>query len=96
MFEGDGLQLGFDQVTADSRCPRGVQCIVAGEATVRFWLAKPSGARDTREVKTTASGSEVVYDAYRIKLVTLDPYPASGTTIRPSDYVAAWLVTRAP
>lgn len=36
------VRVAFDRVTADSRCPRDVQCIWAGEATVLARIA-PNG-----------------------------------------------------
>jgi hypothetical protein len=87
------LQIGFDRVLSDSRCPRGAQCIVAGEAVLRVWLLKSPAARENRDLKTTPD-AEAAYGAYRIKLLTLDPYPSVEGTIRPSDYVATFLVTR--
>ena len=32
------LRIGFDGVTADSRCPKGEQCVRAGEVSVRVWV----------------------------------------------------------
>jgi len=92
----ENLQVGFDQVLADSRCPRGAQCVVAGDATVRVWLAKSPRGRENRELKTTPDGSQGVYDAYKITLVTLAPSPEVGSRIRPTDYVATLMVTRSP
>ncbi len=37
-----------------------------------------------------------MYDVYQIMLVMLAPVPEVGSTIRPTDYVATLLVTRAP
>ena len=92
----ENLQVGFDQVLSDSRCPRGAQCIVAGDATVRVWLAKSPRGRENRELKTTPDGSQGVYDAYKITLVALAPSPEVGSTIRPTDYVATLTVSRLP
>lgn len=38
-----GTQLRFLRVVNDSRCPKGVQCVWAGEVTVEFELKSPSG-----------------------------------------------------
>ena len=92
----ENLQVGFDQVISDSRCPRGAQCIVAGDATVRVWLAKAPRGRENRELKTTPGGSQAVYDAYKIVLVTVAPSPEVGSTIRPTDYVVTLTVSRSP
>jgi len=94
VFDAESLQLDFVQVAADSRCPRGAQCITEGEATVRVSLSKSARAKEERDLKTNPAASEAVYDAYRISLVMLEPYPAVDRPIRPSDYVATMLVTR--
>ena len=94
-IEAEKLQIGFDRVISDSRCPRGAQCIVAGEAVLRVWLQKSPSAREHRELTTMPEGAQAEYGAYRIKLVTLDPYPSVDKAIRPSEYVATFLVTRA-
>ena len=96
VFGAESLQVGFDQVLADSRCPRGAQCIVAGDATVRVWLAKSPRGRENRELKTTPAGSQGVYDAYKIALVTVAPSPEVGSTIRPTDYAVTLTVSRLP
>lgn len=93
-LEVENLQVGFDRVVSDSRCPSGAQCIVEGEALVRVWLSKAPAARESRDLKTTPNAAEAVYGAYRIKLVTLAPSPTVDRTIRPSDYVVTILVTR--
>ena len=95
-FGTESLQVGFDQVLSDSRCPRNAQCIVAGEATVRIWLSKPPRGRENRELKTTPDASQAPYDAYKVTLVTLVPSPEVGSTIRSTDYVATLMVTRSP
>ena len=94
VFDAEHLQVGFDRVLSDSRCPRGAQCIVEGEATVRVWLSKSPRGKDNRDLKTTPNALEAVYDAYRIKLVTLEPYPGVERAVRPSEYVATLLVSR--
>ena len=94
-ISSENLQVGFDQVPSDSRCPRGTQCIVAGNATARVWLSKPPRGREQRDLGTS-TGTNAVYDSYRITLTTLSPYPEAGATIRPSDYVATLVVTRSP
>jgi hypothetical protein len=94
ILDTENLRVEFDSVLSDSRCPRGAQCITAGEAVVRVWLSKAPTPRESRELKTTPNAAEAVYGAYRIRLVTLDPYPTADRTIRPSDYVVTLLVTR--
>ena len=95
VVQGEDLQVGFDRVLADSRCPRGAQCITEGEAIIRVWLSKPPRGRAEHELQTTPpSAAEALYEGYRIRLVALEPYPQVDRTIRASDYVATLLVTR--
>jgi len=89
------LRVGFDGVTADSRCPKGEQCIRAGDATVRVWIQQGSGAKETRELRTApeAAQSLRVLDHF-IRLMRLDPIAVSGKTIAKTDYVATLRLSR--
>ena len=94
-LEAERLTVAFDRLLSDSRCPKGVNCIVAGEAVVRISLSKAGSAREGRDLQTTADGAEATYGAYRIKLVAVDPYPIADRQTAPKDYVVTLLVTRA-
>lgn len=92
----DGLlRVGFDGVTADSRCPKGAQCVWAGDATVRVWLQHGSGARETRELHSSPGSAQAarVLD-HDLHLVRLDPYPVNGKPIVKADYVATLILSR--
>jgi hypothetical protein len=83
-----GLSMRFDSVSSDSRCPMDAVCVWAGDATLVLRLSHRSNPPATNELHTQPSGSEVVYSDYRIKLVSLSPYPRSDRQIQPGDYVA--------
>ena len=89
------LRIGFDGVTADSRCPKGEQCIRAGDATARVWFQQGSGPKETRELRTApeAAQSARVLDQF-IRLVRLDPIAITGKAIAKSDYVATLRLSR--
>ena len=94
-IEAEALQIGFEDVSADSRCPKGERCIWEGDATVRVWLWKASEARETDELHTSSKEPGAVsYRGYGVKLLRLDPYPVSGKTIARGDYLATLEVTR--
>jgi hypothetical protein len=96
-IEGEDAQIGFDSVVSDSRCPKGAQCIVAGDATIRVWLARSSRSRQTRDLKTSPpAATEAVISPYRVTLTSLAPEPMVDGTPRTSDYVATLLVSREP
>jgi hypothetical protein len=84
---GESLTVKFVEVTADSRCPNGAQCIWAGEATCRMEITL-NGV--TSENVFTISGgissnAEAFFDKYTFDF-TLEPYPEVDEDITPSDY----------
>lgn len=92
---GEQLRVGFDAVLGDSRCPKGEQCIREGDATVRVWLQKGTGAREPHELRTTeAERSASSAAGYTVRLIQLDPYPVSGRSIGRADYVATLVVSK--
>ena len=82
---GEGLQLKFDQVVSDSRCPSDVACIQAGEAVVAVIVIGAGRARQRYEVHTSGATS-VVHAGLTIACEGLEPRPVSSRPIRPSDY----------
>ena len=77
--------LKFLEVKNDSRCPKGVNCIQAGEASVLVELA--DGIKQTveigaqyRDVQRVATGDVVVH------LLRLDPYPEEKKRIGEGGY----------
>ncbi len=83
---GQDLQIKFIQETADSRCPKGVQCIWAGEVSCTVQVTK---AGSTVEVVLTESGAgdhaTKSLDGYEVAF-HVTPYPEAGKTIKPGDY----------
>lgn len=90
-----GLRVGFEGATSDSRCPKGEQCVWAGDATVRVWLQQGLGPKEPRELRA-ASGAAQVASAlgHDLRLVRLDPYPLAGKAIASSDYVVTLTLSR--
>lgn len=87
------FQFGFEAVTNDSRCPKGEQCIRAGEATVRIWIQQGSGPKQVRELKVAPGAQQAVrMQAHELRLLQLEPYPVTGRPIAMADYVATFMV----
>jgi len=90
------LELGFRDVTDDSRCPKGVICVWEGIAHSRIWIKSP--ATDTIFIAASILGycerndttRHIAVDTsgFRITLMQLDPYPVHATTHPKSDYSA--------
>jgi len=94
-IEAEALQIGFEDVSADSRCPKGERCIREGDATVRVWLQKAPGPRERHELHTSSKEQGAVSDlGYGVNLLRLAPYPVTGRTIERRDYRATLEVTR--
>ena len=87
-----GLQIIFERVPSDSRCPMDALCIRAGEALVALTLSQDGRNAVSRELRTDGATSETTYQGYSIKLIALAPYPRSDRQILPEDYVATLAV----
>lgn len=81
------LRFGFEAVTTDSRCPRNVQCVWAGNAVVRIWLQRGSGAREVRELHSSTGSTREGPDT-GLRLERLDPVPVAGQELPPRNYIA--------
>lgn len=92
---GDALQVGLEGVTADSRCPKGEQCVWAGDATVRVWLRRGSGPKEVRELHAAPGPAQSarVFD-HSLTLVRLDPTAIAGRAIASTAYVATLHLSR--
>ena len=88
------LRIKFVTVENDSRCPKDVTCVWAGNAAVRFQL---SVGRRSKTVTLNTNGNatfvrEVEYQGYRVNLVDLSPSPLSKQKIAASAYTATLVV----
>jgi hypothetical protein len=94
IINGESLKIKFVEVTADSRCPTGVQCVQAGQADCLMLIYKGDSQSS---ITFTQQGSNEVnsadFNVYNIKFV-LEPYPAAGKQIKPEDYNLVLTVTK--
>ena len=96
MLKGTRLRIKFMAVESDSRCPKDVTCVWAGNAAVSLHLSTRTGnitvSRNTSASPQFVTDSE--YRGYKVKLVGLSPYPRSNRKIAAGDYVATLLVSK--
>ena len=89
----DSLRVRFIEVTDDSRCPRDVQCVWAGEVKLRVAVqagAQKEEERDLRESEETVVGGRT------LTVVKVMPYPANaGAKIEKKAYRATFKVAPA-
>jgi len=87
------IQVQMDSVLNDSRCPIDVECIWAGNATVRFVLN--SNSKKVRfNLNTTMQPRDTIISGYKIKLVSLLPFPVSTHPISYKEYYAKIVVEK--
>ena len=79
------MKVRFVAVTEDSRCPRDVTCIWAGEVKVQLEIQQASKAASQVEL---LEGGSTVAGEYRVTLVRVEPQPTSTAKIAPQDYRA--------
>jgi hypothetical protein len=92
--EGTDLEVRFEGVPSDSRCPPDVKCISAGDATVVLRLTGGGKDAATYELHTPRGRKEAEHGAYVVNLVGLGPPPSSGRQASAEDYVATLHVRR--
>jgi hypothetical protein len=88
------LTITFKAVTSDSRCPRGVHCVVAGEADVVLTVEQGASRHDITVTVGAGAANEATVEPYKIQILKLDPYPVFGQTIEDADRVIELQVDR--
>ncbi len=75
LFPREGYTITFEQVTEDSRCPIGVQCVWAGDGAARLKLRDRAGAVEDDTLHTTLNPKSLQFRLLNIRLKMLQPYP---------------------
>jgi len=89
------LKVKFESVVEDSRCPKDVTCVWAGDAKILISVRRANGKEAKIELHTNGQFAQTgKYQQYVIKLVALDPYPRTSAKGKPGDYVATLLITK--
>lgn len=90
----EGISLTFDSVPEDSRCPKEVMCVWAGNAMTSLSFTKDNKTIHFNLNTLPSMGNDTTIDAYHIQLIALTPYPSINTPSRQSDYVAKILIRK--
>ena len=83
---GTVLRVTFGDVLEDSRCPRDVTCVWAGNARVLVGLAAGSGPTHALELNTTVDPHSQDRLGVRVTLLEVTPEPTAGGSIPLSEY----------
>lgn len=84
--KGAKLTIKFLEVIEDSRCPRDVNCIWAGNAKVKLLVSKGKKRSQEVELNTGIEPTTVSVFGYEVSIKELTPYP---DTSKPSNDVPA-------
>lgn len=89
----DEVSIEFVELVSDSRCPKGVNCIRAGEAEVLVAVYKNGKLSHKKTLIFHANGmvkadnmTLLGSDELFVRGLTLSPYPKGLTKIRDEDY----------
>ena len=90
-IESEGLKITFEKVLAESRCPKGVQCIAAGRVDLEFSFEKAGKIqRDSFGIGSPSGPpfrpeSRVVFGK-TVKILEVTPQPEAKKPIPMADY----------
>ena len=89
----DELVIRFVEVVNDSRCPTGVQCIWAGEVSVKVEIEYQGQAKSMVLTQSGASESASQLLDFKISF-DVQPYPTADKQLKAADYRLSMVVTR--
>ncbi len=83
---GTNLQVRFDRVESDSRCPIDVICVWAGEAALDLQLTVGDSTAAVQLRSSGGPGARVIFEGYELSVRGLDPAPHTQRPIDPRSY----------
>jgi hypothetical protein len=84
--KGTVLRLSFGRVLEDSRCPRKVTCVWAGNALVEVGIAAGMGPTQPLYLNSSLEPREENWNGVRVRLVKVEPQPTAGEPISFESY----------
>ncbi|WP_223032220.1 hypothetical protein [Hanstruepera marina] len=101
IIEVGEFEIKFIDVVNDSRCPRYVNCVRAGEAKVQFHVSKNGETIKNEVVDITPStylqnDYPVIlnYENIKVEIYNVLPYPEYSSKINKSDYYLQLIITK--
>lgn len=89
------ISLCMESVVNDSRCPEGVYCFWAGNATVSFRLHRYNTESISFELNTHSGFTcDITIDGYKFTLLNLTPHPVYNQVTKKEDYKAEILIEK--
>lgn len=81
-----GLEITFNKVLEDSRCPKGVECVWEGNGRVEISVNRQGYETEIKELNTTLESGQTETGKFRIRLLELLPYPEKDIEISSESY----------
>ena len=78
----ESLSVTFGNVGPDNRCPPGVQCITAGNASIGVLVSKAAAAAVLLVLNTTEGPKSASYGSHTVELVRLNFGSSPSATLR--------------
>lgn len=97
-FETPDFTIKFDKIAADSRCPKGVECITAGQADVVITLSK-GGVSETLTLPFILPGGTTNvtdFKGHTVRIMGVGPMKFKDKTLDPKDYNIVLTVIETP
>lgn len=92
-FSRSNLIVKFVSLIEDSRCPEGINCVWAGNAKIQIKVSKGKESK-TFDLNTFTEPKAATFTGYEIKLIELNPKPATNIRINRNGYIATLSVIR--
>ena len=94
-IESENLSFQLIQVSGDSRCAQGVECIRAGDVKcdMQFNYKNETSKITLIDTGGAQGDTQTNFDQYQLSF-RVNPYPVYGKTIAPSDYQLRITVTK--
>ena len=94
-ISGEDMTIKFVEVTSDSRCPEGAQCIVAGEARIKLTITYEGQDSTVTLVQSggTTNPATDTFEGYSLTF-NLKPYPQVDEEISDDEYMLTMTVSK--
>ena len=94
VLQSENIRVTVWNVTEDSRCPTGVECIWAGQVGGLVHIEKEGRNLGDFNLISNQEKSTAIFDGYKIELVEVEPYPIYGKKLEVKDYLVRLIIYR--
>lgn len=89
----NGARIRVDDVLSDSRCPRGAQCVWAGDVRVALTVTAAGAASRVDTIGLNLEPRAAAAGTASVRLVGMEPPPEQSGAPPRSRYVASFLIS---